>query len=39
MDLMASNGELSVGVKMLDCDHKVLFESIKELQAAAGSDA
>jgi hemerythrin len=39
MNLPTSNGELSVGVKMLDCDHRVLFETIKELQAAAGSDA
>ncbi len=33
MDLTTSNGELSVGVKMLDCDHRVLFETIKELQS------
>ncbi len=39
MELTTSNGELSMGVKMLDCDHKVLFETIKELQSAAGSDS
>ena len=39
MDLPTNSGKLSIGVKMLDCDHKVLFETIKELQAAAGSDA
>jgi hemerythrin-like metal-binding protein len=36
---MTSNGELSVGVKMLDCDHRMLFETIKELQTAAASDS
>jgi hemerythrin-like metal-binding protein len=39
LDLTTSNGELSVGVKMLDCDHRVLFETIKELQVAAGTDS
>jgi hemerythrin-like metal-binding protein len=39
LDLTTSKGELSVGVKILDCDHRVLFETIKELQAAAVTDA
>jgi hemerythrin len=39
MNLTTSNGELSVGVKMLDCDHRALFETIKELQAVAAQDA
>ncbi|MGA3160020.1 MAG: bacteriohemerythrin [Terracidiphilus sp.] len=39
MDLTKSNGELSVGVKMLDCDHRALFEIINELQTAAASDS
>jgi hemerythrin len=38
MDLTANKGELSVGVKMLDCDHRTLFETIKELQAMAAQD-
>jgi hemerythrin len=38
LDLPTSSGEVSVGVKMLDCDHRVLFEAIKELQAAASAD-
>jgi hemerythrin-like metal-binding protein len=36
---MTSNGVLSIGVKMLDCDHRVLFETLNELQAAAVADA
>jgi hemerythrin len=39
LDLTKSNGELSVGVKMLDCDHRALFEIINELQTAAASDS
>lgn len=39
MDLTTSNGELSVGVRMLDCDHRVLFETINELMTAVASDA
>jgi hemerythrin-like metal-binding protein len=39
LGLTTSNGELSVGVKILDCDHRALFETIRELQAAARSDA
>ena len=38
MNLPTSSGEVSVGVKMLDCDHRALFETIKELQAAASVD-
>jgi hemerythrin-like metal-binding protein len=38
MNLSASNGELSVGVKMLDCDHRTLFETIKELQTMTVGD-
>jgi hemerythrin len=38
MDLNARNGELSVGVRILDCDHRVLFETIREIQAAAAKD-
>ena len=38
MDLTTNNGELSVGVKMLDCDHRTLFETIKELQRMAARD-
>jgi hemerythrin len=35
---MTNKDELSVGVKMLDCDHRMLFETIKELQTAVASD-
>ena len=38
MDSMTNKGELSVGVEMLDCDHLVLFEIIKELQTMTASD-
>jgi hemerythrin len=36
---MTNNGELSVGVKMLDCDHRALFETINEIQSLAAKDA
>jgi hemerythrin len=39
VDLTTNKGELSVGVKMLDCDHRTLFETINELQFLAASDA
>ena len=38
MDLTTNKGELSVGVKMLDCDHRALFETIKELQTMTAGD-
>jgi len=38
MDSMTNKRELSVGVKMLDCDHRELFETIKELQTMAAGD-
>ena len=38
MDSMTNKGEMSVGVKMLDCDHRTLFETIKELQTMTAGD-
>ena len=38
MDSMTNKGELSVGVEMLDCDHRALLEIIKELQTVTASD-
>jgi hemerythrin len=38
LDLSTNNGELSVGVKMLDCDHRALFETLKEIHAVAVAD-
>ena len=35
MDLATRNGELSVGVRILDCDHRIRFETINEIHAAA----
>ena len=35
MDLTNRNGTLSVGVKILDCDHREMSEAISELHAAA----
>lgn len=35
MDLANGNGTLSVGVKILDCDHREMFEAISELHATA----
>lgn len=38
MESMAGNGESSVGVKLLDCDHRMLFETINEIQRAAAAE-
>jgi len=38
MDLALRNRELSVGVRILDCDHRVLFETINEIHEAAMKD-
>jgi hemerythrin len=35
VSLITGIDEVSVGVKILDCDHRVLFEIINELQAIA----
>jgi len=35
MDLTVRSHKLSVGVRLLDCDHRMLFETINEIQAAA----
>ena len=41
LDMTASNGDLSVGVKILDCDHREMVEAIYKIQRAltAGEDA
>jgi len=38
LDLAARNSELSVGVRILDCDHRVLFETLHEIHAAVMKD-
>ena len=38
MNLTAKRSELSVGVRILDCDHRMLFEAINEIQAAVAKD-
>ncbi len=38
MESTAKNGESSVGVRILDCDHRMLFETIGEIQAAAANE-
>jgi hemerythrin len=38
MDLTAKDCDLSVGVRILDCDHRVLFDAISEIQAAAAKN-
>ncbi|MGD0829975.1 MAG: bacteriohemerythrin [Terracidiphilus sp.] len=38
MELTFPKDELSVGVKMLDCDHRVLFETIHELRDMAADE-
>jgi hemerythrin-like metal-binding protein len=38
MNLTAKRSELSVGVRILDCDHRVLFDTIGEIQEAAIKD-
>ena len=40
MELTAPKDELSVGVKMLDCDHRTMYDTIHEIRdlAAANED-
>ncbi|MGD0939491.1 MAG: bacteriohemerythrin [Terracidiphilus sp.] len=38
MELTAGDSELSVGVRLLDCDHRVLFETINEIQQSVTAD-
>ncbi|MGA3373267.1 MAG: hemerythrin domain-containing protein [Terracidiphilus sp.] len=38
MELIPGNSELSVGVKILDCDHREMTEAIYEIQAAVTAD-
>ena len=35
---LTRDSELSVGVRLLDCDHRTLFETIDEIHAAAAKD-
>ena len=38
MGLVAGSGEQSVGVRLLDCDHRILLETINEIQNAVVAD-
>jgi hemerythrin len=38
MDLTSSNDEMSVGIKILDCDHREMTEAIYEIQAVVSAD-
>jgi hemerythrin len=38
MDLAAGSGELRVGVKLLDCDHRVLSQTLDEIQRSVAAD-
>lgn len=38
MDQATGIGELSVGVKLLDCDHRVLSQTLNEIQESVAAD-
>lgn len=38
MEFTTESGELSVGVKMLDCDHREMLQAIHDLHAATMQD-
>lgn len=38
MESTSRSGELSVGVRLLDCDHRALFETISDIQRAVAAD-